>query len=461
MTAKEILQAKIGDILKKGWEGDALADNEALLDAFLKKIDEAQAQALLDMAEKRFTKGKATGVMGDPRGALAFGIALMIATRTSIEAEKESSRHNSIDKLAENMVNEMPGQEDGREWSWIEFFEQTTKGDNKEIYVKSTPPQNAIVIVDKLTHALPTAYFNEGKGVSYNVATGDGKEKQDLIVFILEADEDNIIKYGKKITPFDIRVNDGVCGLLSAGNEFFTLKQLIRHIKAKGDTYNPTKSYYNKVKRSIDKQLTTRIKVDLGRLVDYKKKTQKNYLAVMNDKGIDVKRTYIEDNMLSLTTIRTRINGASVDAYKAKYDRDKIEMPIRYRVAQFTGEIKTISVSAFNVPKLKNTDRNDLLLPHLVRELWRIRDGSSSNKMRYDSLYAACTPSDDEQPVPGGEKGADERQKEAVERSRFRADVKSILSYWISEGYFDGFKNYKEYRKGRELVGVEIIFKRA
>ena len=161
--------------------------------------------------------------------------------------------------------------------------------------------------------------------------------------------------------------------------------------------------------------------------------------------------------MLSLTTLRTVINGAKVEAYAAKYDANGIEMPIRYRVALFTGAIKKIPVLAFDVPKLKNTDRNDVLLRHLVRELWRIGNNAGSNKMRYDSLYKACAPTDEADPAEAEEKDRDAAER--VERSRFRSDVKRILDYWKQEDFFEGFKSFKEYKKGREIVGVEIVFK--
>ena len=438
MTAKERLYNLISDILKKGWEGEALKENEAILAAFMDGLSEKQGEALIETAENRFTSGKVSGLKGEPVTAMAWGIALMISMQGAKWQElKEKGAQfengNPEDFLAGALLEGVPG--DGLEWKWIELFAQQTKGKDADDAIKSFKS----FALDK--YLIPTGKVPRGMterdAGSAEVIPAHGKTPAIKTSFILyfANDEDIRILGRKTISKFDMAILNGVISLVARGNIAITPAMAYRAAAGWNTEHEVTPKQEQAAQKSIERLRATFVQIDATEEV-------KAYCA---NKGVKAPKSWkYNDALLSCKAGEiTQINGKKVKAYLFdNYDkRGNLKMPIIMEYAQISGQILALPMELADMP-VSATESNIVLKNYLWVQIGAIKNKKTARRQEiaYEGIYNEL----------GIDVSTSLGRKQA---QRAREATESLLDNWKRKG---AIKNYTIYTKDRKAAGIKV-----
>ena len=269
MTEKGKLQKEIEEILKTGWEGEALEESLAVLNSFMNKLTEEQANGLKNIAEKRFAKDKVPGIMGNPTSAMAFGIALMFSMQgEKLHDIKEQGAKfenvNPAELIADALFEGIPTNDSGIEWRWLGLFENITKGETEE--AQNLPAAYSMVTNSALPSQLMRILNNPNRIVGRGVTVIDGLIDGEQRIEFRSKDVLATIGLANFMAEFNKQVRNGAKAL-----KFFLEKATDQH------TSVPVFSLSELVNRGIyttEKNAYTGLKNIIGKLLNIKIHTE-------------------------------------------------------------------------------------------------------------------------------------------------------------------------------------------
>lgn len=236
------------------------------------------------------------------------------------------------------------------------------------------------------------------------------------------------LKGTENITEFDNSVQDAVISVLQTNSHgFFTSKQLATHLLY-GDNpnnSNPSPQRVGAVTKCIEKQRHIDITVDWTEHAKLNKKIPE---------GAKLDSFKIKNYMLPVREEIAVINGQKVHGYRL------LDEPPLYQYAKSVGQIAQHPAKMLNVPV--NLDEQKIVIrDFLLKEIGHMKKSPHWNRtITIDRLLA----------VAGEESTTlDRRQK-----SRLIAGIRSMLDYWKSEKYIDG---YEESTQGKTLNAITIL----
>lgn len=295
--------------------------------------------------------------------------------------------------------------------------------------VTVVPATRGVINNSKVMAILPKVSALDGSPrVNCNVGT---KSKEILVPMRLST-TDKLLP--ANITPYDKAVFDGVCTLTEAGNVTFTPEMVYRAMNGKKGDTAVSQAAKRKVTESLEKQMMTLVTIDFYNQAE----------AYGMTKPTDKREKFVlKGNMLYLQKGTHVINGVEVEtAFKL------IKQPSLLSYAKRFNHVLYVPISTFDMGNaLRGSDEITVITRYIAQQLIIMRGGHIQKKMEYNTIFENC-----------GITGKDPKQIQ-----RYKGYVKTILEEYakkpIDEKASEGktfLKSFKEYKKGRSVVGVEI-----
>ena len=215
----------------------------------------------------------------------------------------------------------------------------------------------------------------------------------------------------KKIKPFDIEILTHAITLYDAGNRIISTDMLFRQMNG-GKTQQPTQAMRREIYDSFCRLGQTWLYIDAS----------EEYKTGLNKKA-EFRGALLPCGMIIGDTI---LNGQPAHDCIKIYD---ISPLIVY--AQFKGQVSSIPLEMFNIPKVNRTEENILLIGYMTRayaDMSNEKSDRNKNIIRYDTLYKYL-----------GVEGSNP-QIIRNKKAKIRATVRAILSAWIEGGFIKGFQ---------------------
>ena len=243
-----------------------------------------------------------------------------------------------------------------------------------------------------------------------------------------------IIDLEKKLTPFDEAVHDAVCTLYDNGQTMITPKQIASGMNGQRCE---SKGVLSAVTRSMNKMRETFIDIDYTAHL-------KAYGIEPNEGNSIIKNSNV---IQSVSYKNVDINGQNVaQAWKITTE------PFLFTYAKEVNQVATFPVQLLNVPGVKKTEGNTVLIRHLAKEIETMKKVKNySHTMLFTTIYGKCGISFD-----------NVKQRAKAEHSQ-RKKIYEILDYWKDEGYIKDYrlKADKEVvakgKKGKTITAVDIV----
>lgn len=270
--------------------------------------------------------------------------------------------------------------------------------------------------------------------------------------FALEWDtEGSGIVPSRKLSLYDKSAHNAAVTLYAAGNEIITERQLAAAMKgAKNDNSGIDAATLAKVKRSIDKQRRTFVKI--------------NATKSFEQRGITDFEGEIETYLLPLEKItvqaKGRRSGEKMSAYRF------IKEPPVLTHARAVGQIYTVPMLHLQTGSISATDSVVVLRDYLIGRIEAARGGKLNPKILYSTVYAEMDlkePSiydylDTTDPDTGESISADTAYKRDLHQyqkktATTRKNVKALMENWKKQGYIKG---YSETKKGKTFEAVTV-----
>lgn len=255
----------------------------------------------------------------------------------------------------------------------------------------------------------------------------DKDTSKDVLVGVrLSYQGDGLTIQGKyELTGFDKEVHNTVTSLYAAGNTTFTAADVFRVMNG-GKVRGVKKEQTDRIARSIDKMMFTRITIDLQDELKSRKLT-------INDSRIV--GGYVETQLLhaAVATFKAE-NGKTVKAFNVK------DEPILYTYNKAVRQLVTVPIGHLDTSgAISNTDQVIAIRGYLLYQIKQLKTKHRDNpRFLYETI---CKESRVDYP------------EKKDDRKRLRNQVKALLSVWENQGLIKGFEDYKE---GRSVVGVRV-----
>lgn len=235
---------------------------------------------------------------------------------------------------------------------------------------------------------------------------------------------DGIVAEGREqLTQLDRQVHNAIISHFVAGNRNISLVQICELVYGHN---KPTDEQKREVEECIERQMWTRISIDMSEEIQ---KHKLKHPELLNAEG------GMAGQMLAIRKLWVRApNGRKIIAYQLMGE------PILYTHAQVTGQILTYSTKLLQAPKgAKNTEKTMAIRQTLLEEISRAKAGKRSKFVRYDTLY------EESGQIPNGR----------TERNRQNNYVRGFLDRLITAGEIQAWEERKE---GRKIAGFELTF---
>lgn len=238
------------------------------------------------------------------------------------------------------------------------------------------------------------------------------------MLLIMEFQEDENIKIGKKLSPFDRQVFNALCTFMQNKREYFTVEQLYEVMTG---SRNPTQKHIDSILNSLEYMNNTSLKInweDLDIKEEYKDEIW--WVSKTQSKIIDYQ-------LLTLTNGNRKLKIIKL-----------LDTSYLFQYSKVIGRIMTIKYSDVATPNLQN--RNDVITAkeYLTRQIEWARRGDNKCKINLDNMYKDCN-------FEG--MSVDEEKKR-------RKNIFKILDDWISNGFI---KTYEKVNSGKKIQGIEIV----
>lgn len=325
-------------------------------------------------------------------------------------------------------------------------------------------PQNAIIPHTLVANSLTSPDPWGGKWQQLSLpgfALQDGTHATTYLA--LEWDlEGSGIEPSRKLSLYDKSAHNAAVTLYAAGNEIITERQLAAAMKgAKSDNSGIDAAALAKVRRSLDKQRRTFVKI--------------NATKSFEQRGITDFEGEIETYLLPLDKItvqaKGRKSGEKMTAYRF------IKEPPVLTHARAMGQIYTVPMLHLQTGNISATDSVVVLRDYLIGRIEAARGGKLNAKILYSTVY---TQMELVEPSPYNYSGPQTRErtdkatkekttvtlteeqayKEDLDRyrhdvKRIRDQVKALMENWKRQGYIKG---YSEVKKGKTIEAVTVRF---
>lgn len=245
------------------------------------------------------------------------------------------------------------------------------------------------------------------------------------------------------ITPFDILVYNTICSLIISGigdnvndieesKRFFTPKMVYNCFNpssAKTTHINEESQQVEEVRKSIDKMLSVRIKLDYTSFINQNKKIDKNEKEQRrNDYAA------VEDNFISASKTTVTVNGQTSYGYRLN------AVPILFwQNLKLARQIATYDRKLLDTPKLRDKSPNNDLSVMKAQILEHIQtlkhNPKMSKKLSYETFFQRC--------------GIDISDRTVKKRKRDQ--LAKYLTFLKDAGEIKGFSEYKH---GNKFIGI-------
>lgn len=293
-----------------------------------------------------------------------------------------------------------------------------------KVTVSHFPPQSRLLLVQmarKLPEAKPVESQISGllaSMVDYPVKREAGAQH---LTAILTTDE--VFKQHPNLMRWDMRVYTAIAQIWNDTRAPFTVDQVYHY--ATGDrTVRVTASKRKKVTDSIEKMMNMSISVNVA--PEWNLYHRKGKKAEM----------YLRENMLQISQITVEANGKRTDGYILA------RQPVIDRYASDVNQIGMLDNEL--VKPFSGSPEDSLIAYYLGRRLIGMTNANNklvSSKIAYDAVY----------------KEADAADATKQKKAKIRQKAKDVLTYWVS---LKIISSYHEYKEGRVLKGVELVFPR-
>ncbi len=275
---------------------------------------------------------------------------------------------------------------------------------------------------------------NDGQ-ISFSFVPITAKEDQDGAVIVdvggkktvpvlVSLSYDGELSFNKaKIKPFDENVLNTVCSILQAGNTKMTLYDIAKTMHG-NSTKKVTQKELDKINASMRKLAATRVYMDITNEANAR-------YAFENDPVFASLK--VDQSLLSYTGIEAKLKTGQ-QVYLIELDRE----PILYRYCKLKNELVSYDTKLLAIP-INETEDITLLKFYLIKQVQLINKGELRNRIKYETVF---------------EKTGVEEGKTKQARQRNRDYIKRMFEFWKQEGFI---KDFKEYKEGREIKGIEII----
>lgn len=289
--------------------------------------------------------------------------------------------------------------------------------------VKAVTPKEFVAATDKVS-GLSFSIENEKlytAGMLSQVSV-ERKGARKEISTLLSLSYDDLEKRGiqldmKRLTPFDREVHDAITTLYAEGKtDVMSLDMVYRAMTGNpGAKLNPRQR--EAISNSISKMMYTQIAID----------------ATEEARAYGFDDLRYKGNLLYAEMAIASINGNIIEALHI------LREPILYSYAGRANRIGRVEMKMLNSP-VNKTEETIVLQGYLYRRILAMQHGQSKTIL-YDTIYKQLN-------IEAPSAGALRKKKNDV-----RAKIKTILEYWIKEGFIKG---YSENKRGQELCSITI-----
>lgn len=323
----------------------------------------------------------------------------------------------------------------------------------------TTQPDKFMMLIDKVTssiYAPDVELLDAGTG-RINVGKGGKKPVVRLNVASI-ADKDNVKVQGK-LTPYDKQVQNAVVTLWYEG--YITITAALVYSRMTGG------------KRGQDVQLELVTKsIDKQRMIDVHIDAREEVKMF----GYKCEKAVLKNNLLSAKGITVESGGHKVDAYMLLdepilYSYAKLS---NYKIASIPAELIDIkeldSSGKLTAASIQDTPDRITIKNALIQRIQTMKNDEKTASEKYNTYLSRPTKNNEKKTktlatfrhMKQRKINFDNLFKEVKidinNRStakRYRDYCFQCLDYWQAKGEF---KSWEQYKDGRKIMGVEIIF---
>lgn len=291
------------------------------------------------------------------------------------------------------------------------------------VSIKTRFPTNFLIPTDKVTNLLFDGKIKEGKMNPIAMERKGSHKKITSLVSVNYEGLDGSIRFlnnKKEVNDYDWLIHSAVATSYIVGeNEYITFPMIYETMTGN------SKNFLNKqqaiqIEESVLKLMSTVVEIDATEEMEAYGKAPYLY------KGNLLYAEMVEDKS---------INGKLTQCLHI------LKKPTLYEYADSKNQIDRININLLNTPLNKNTGTL-LLQSYLFKRILAIKGSSKlSPNIVYDTLFKELNIS--------ASSDAALRKKQ----TKVRGQVKTILDFWVQEGFI---KNYNDNKKGRKIYSVTI-----
>lgn len=287
--------------------------------------------------------------------------------------------------------------------------------------------------------------------------------KNKSILTTINLHDEKNIKFSGEITSKDIDVMDSVYTIFATGEKCFTLDQVVQVYT--GDmNVKITPKMRREVKKSIDKLMTTIVRIDCTEEFQNRKLISKDDKMIFNSNIVHLQ--YLEGKKAHFTA-----NGR-VSNSKVIYRFIGEEAPVLFQYAKAIGQIITVPMNLLTLDA--NTELSTEICRYVYRQIHYMKyakehkDTGRSNKIalyRYDAEskeyvgLMAYIGIKREDYVAVHSNGKEDTHAWRKKKQRVCKIIKNYLDMLVNEKEIYGYKTYFERNKAgntKEMSGYEI-----
>lgn len=285
--------------------------------------------------------------------------------------------------------------------------------------VQAIRPRSYIMQIDAISNQLASLSennrFNVGKRGNQPVTT----------TVTLDMPDHMKIEGGHALTTYDKSIINGVTSLLESGNTVFSIPMLYHAMTGK---QNPTvdEGLYEELGGKLEKMRRMILSINLS------EEREAQYITGQYGE-IKVEDLTIEGYLLPLNKISGFLNGKKTELFQI------IQHPPLYSYSKMKRQLASVKISLLGAP-VNNNSTTIPLKTYLLQRIEMMKNKRNrifSSTILYESIYH--------------ELAADDASK--TKKLRIRSYTTTILQYFVDQDYI---KNYVEYKKGRNIAGIEI-----
>lgn len=271
--------------------------------------------------------------------------------------------------------------------------------------VTAKPPKGLYLPVDKVTTKIFDGKALEAANGQYKYVVSMNQGASVVCVIDIAAPPAGMT-FSRELEPYDSRIFGGYVSMLRAGNQFFTVRQILL---AAGFGPNPNKEQYARANASLTKMSQTKIYLNNKKEVEVYPKYK---LTVVKD-----------ENLLEFHRESAIVNGALTES---------LLMPLTYpALATFTEARKQFTEVPRKVLEspVKKTDVNIALENYILRRIADMdHNADHSKKMLFNTIFKECGIN------------AEDTRTGRYQRAKARETVHSLLDHYKATGHIKGYR---------------------